>query len=226
MSHCECTRPEILQFHRLYSVGNSIKSISRQTGRTRNTIAAHLRGQHQYDAELQRKIERIMSYTSRRVPAPRQIDGWLTLEEACLLIPWRPSRSRLYDACVRTGMLRTKLVDGVTCTRPQWVAHFVRKALGRDIPRGLGVYRRHAACLLDSDTPAEFHRALPAGFQLRHNRQPVVMLWDVRRAADATGGRFIDRAPVLSAFVSLAEHQFALILPGDLPRQLDIDRAA
>lgn len=133
-----------------------------------------------------------------------------------MLIPWRPSRSRLYDAYVRPGLLKTQLVDGVTCTRPCWVDSFVCWMVGYNMPRGLGVYRKHATCLLGGMAPKDFDRVLPEGFRLRRLSQPVVMLWDVRRAAEKTGGQFIDRAPVLSAFASLAEHQFALILPGDL----------
>lgn len=179
-------------------------------------MTTHLHGEYFYPPELRRKVESIMSYTSRRlVHTMKAPPGWITLYEAATLMPHRPTHYKAYSYA-KHRLLKSAVHNGITCTKPAWVESFLRRKCKLP-PTGLGVFRSEAWVLL-AETPTsrfwKFLKSYPSrcfGIDCR----PIAMAFEVRDAAERADLPFNDCGSLVR-LATESQRRFVFAQPRDL----------
>lgn len=203
---------DIIAFHRLFAAGLPMIHIAQRTCRARNTVDKHLRGEYTYPPELASKVRDIMSRTERQLnPTRKAPRGWITIAEAAARMPHKPTKYKAYTY-VRDGYLRAQIVNGVTCTTPEWLREFLRTYCKLP-PRGMGCFR-HESWLFITERPTwRFWDNLRCRHTYPLENRPVALAFDIRAAAEKSGLTFRDADVELARLSAEADRRFKLIVP-------------
>jgi len=182
-----------LRMHELHHARWSVIDIAGYLECSRSAVQSHLRREYEYSPRIEAKVAALPS----QLPTPNVDvpEGYLSIREARLLIPFFPSENTAYDMA-RRKLFKTTIVDSRRVTTANWMREYVQRLYG-DTPVGVAVMVRDIDMLLLEDLPRGVATKLAAAAALsigtaglsrplskRRSDSPAIMLWDLAEACE------------------------------------------
>lgn len=164
----------VLSLHRQYAHGKAIATIAKNLGICRRTVRRYLRGESKPHPRIARRIAGIHGYRKLDPVRPPNVpDGFITLREASLIIPYEPSPEHIAKHTrpnarprLRTKIITTRIDERngapgeMLFTRTEWVRSWNAARIGPH-PSGIAINLSAAIDVIDPNpSEPQFRRAI------------------------------------------------------------------